>query len=118
MPERSHPFRISIRIKVGESKTLGPGKIALLEGIGRQGSIAAAAREMAMSYRRAWLLVDDLNHTFRGPLVDTAPGERQGSRLTALGLKVVADYRAIEVKTEAACRREIAGLKKALARHG
>lgn len=116
MTERLDPFRFSIRIKVGDTKTLGPGKIALLEGIARQGSIAAAAREMAMSYRRAWLLVDDLNHAFRKPLVETAPGERQGSRLTQLGRQVVADYRMIEAKAEAACRREIAGLKKALVR--
>lgn len=116
MPVRPDHFRFSIRIKVGETRTLGPGKIALLEGIARQGSIAAAARDMAMSYRRAWLLIDDLNRAFRKPLVETAPGERHGSRLTALGRQVVADYRAIEAKAEASCRREITGLKRALAR--
>ena len=45
-----------IRILLGSSIAIGPGKAALLEAIGETGSIAAAGRRMGMSYRRAWVL--------------------------------------------------------------
>ena len=59
--ERAFPY---VRILIGEM-VLGPGKVDLLEAIGRTGSISAAGRELGMSYRRAWLLVDALNHMFQ-----------------------------------------------------
>lgn len=51
MERRTRP---RLRILLGEAITLGPGKADLLEAIGRTGSISAAAREMGMSYLRAW----------------------------------------------------------------
>ena len=57
---------------------LGPGKIRLLELIGERGSISAAGRGMGMSYRRAWLLVDDLNRCFKEPVVLTQLGGSGG----------------------------------------
>ena len=62
---------LTIRIDFGEFGYLGPGKIALMERISKHGSISAAGREMGMSYRRAWLLVDEINQIFRAPLVET-----------------------------------------------
>ena len=56
---------LTIRIDFGAFGYLGPGKIALMERISKHGSISAAGREMAMSYRRAWLLVDEINRIFR-----------------------------------------------------
>ena len=69
---------------------LGPGKIDLLEGIARKGSISAAAREMDMSYRRAWLLVEAMNQMFARPLVVAAPGGARGggAQVTEFGLEV------------------------------
>src|SRR2546430_15122167 len=63
-----------IRILIGAVVAIGPGKAALLAGIARTGSISAAAREMKMSYRRAWLLVDAMNSAFRRPLGETLTG--------------------------------------------
>lgn len=79
---------------------LGPGKADLLEAIGGEGSISAAARRMGMSYRRAWSLVDTMNNSFQKPLVDTAAGGRGGggARLTPLGETVLRRYRAMEAK--------------------
>src|ERR1700677_2637379 len=57
--------RISLRLGFAGDHALGPGKIRLLELIGETGSISAAGRAMKMSYRRAWMLVDELNHMFR-----------------------------------------------------
>ena len=88
--ERAFPY---VRILIGEM-VLGPGKVDLLEAIGRTGSISAAGRELGMSYRRAWLLVDALNHMFPDTLVSAAPGGSHGggAKLTDYGRGVAAAY--------------------------
>jgi molybdate transport system regulatory protein len=89
---------LTIRVDLQGSGYLGPGKIALLELIARHGSIAAAGKAMAMSYRRAWLLVDEINRIFRVPLVAKQMGGAGGggAHLTAAGHLVIQRYRAIE----------------------
>jgi molybdate transport system regulatory protein len=88
----------SLRIELGPDRRLGPGKVRLLELIDTEGSISAAARQMGMSYRRAWLLVEESNRLFATPLVESAAGGPGGggASLTALGRKAVKFYRAIE----------------------
>ena len=66
--------RLTLRIDFDEGRALGPGKVRLLELVGETGSISAAGRAMGMSYRRAWMLVDALNRTFRQPVVETRGG--------------------------------------------
>lgn len=92
--------KLSIRIDLGPDRRLGPGKIALLERIGALGSISAAGRAMGMSYRRAWLLVADLNGMFNRPLVSAQMGGRHGGGavLTALGREIVERYRQLELE--------------------
>ncbi|MBE9636099.1 winged helix-turn-helix domain-containing protein [Salipiger pacificus] len=77
---------------------LGPGKADLLEHIRETGSIAAAGRAMAMSYKRAWSLVEEMNSAFRAPLVDSSRGGAKGggAHLTETGDEVLANYRALE----------------------
>jgi molybdate transport system regulatory protein len=89
--------RLSIRVDL-ETGRLGPGKIALLEGIEAEGSLAAAARVLGMSYKRAWQLLAELNAMFDEPVAVTAPGRNVGggTQLTAFGRRVVALYHAIE----------------------
>ena len=101
---------LTIRVDFGAFGYVGPGKIALMELISKHGSISAAGKEMGMSYRRAWLLVDEINRIFRGPLVEKQMGGPGGggARLTRLGIGVVARYRAIEA---AAGRAAVADLK-------
>ncbi|WP_244607040.1 winged helix-turn-helix domain-containing protein [Bosea sp. CS1GBMeth4] len=108
--------RFSFRLDFSPGGRLGPGKVQLLESICETGSISAAGRAMKMSYRRAWLLVDDLNRIFRVPLVEAQPGGAKGggAHLTALGREVVAHYRAIEAKALAAGAAEIAELRAAI----
>lgn len=88
---------ISLRIDLPQGR-IGPGKIALLEAIDREGSISAAGRALGMSYRRAWDLVDALNTMLGAPAVDAASGGYRGggATLTDAGRRLVADYRAIE----------------------
>ena len=88
----------SFRLELGPGLRLGPGKVKLLELIEARGSISAAARDMGMSYRRAWLLVEESNRLFATPLVESAAGGPGGggARLTELGRKAIAVYRDVE----------------------
>lgn len=107
---------LTIRVDLGGHGSLGPGKIALLELISKHGSITSAGRRMGMSYRRAWLLVDEINHMFREPLVETQMGGTGGggARLTKLGRDVVGRYRAIEGAAAVASAADLRALKLAL----
>lgn len=98
-----------VRIGFPGGRQLGPGKIALLEAIGRTGSIAAAGREMGMSYRRAWLLLDGAGKMFKRPLVSVAVGGQHGggTQLTDFGKALIAAYRRVEERTREAIREEL-----------
>jgi molybdate transport system regulatory protein len=110
--------RITLRIDFDGNRRLGPGKIALLEAIQQRGSIAAAGRDFGMSYRRAWLLVDEMNRMFLAPLVETHGGGRNGggAALTGLGRSIVALYREAERKTKFSAAGEIERIEAALDR--
>ena len=112
-PIARHAAALSVRLRFGVDARIGPGKIALLEAIARTGSIAAAGREMGMSYRRAWLLIDSLNRMFDEPVVHAISGGAHGggAGLSALGGELVAAYRAMERETEDAVARHFAALK-------
>jgi len=100
-----------IRVIMGNGR-LGPGKVALLEGIARHGSIAKAAAAMKMSYRRAWLLVKETETLVGAPVVETTVGgaEGGGARLTETGAALASAYRGIERKTAKAAAAELARL--------
>ncbi len=106
-----------LRIDLGGSRLLGPGKVRLLELIDRQGSITAAGRAMGMSYRRAWLLVAELNELFRQPVVDTRHGGRSGggAAVTPFGHEVIRRYRAIMAEAHAAAAEHLDALQAAAA---
>jgi molybdate transport system regulatory protein len=108
--------RLTLRVDFGSSRSIGPGKIRLLETIGRTGSISQAGRSLGMSYRRAWLLIDDMNRCFRHAVVSAKPGGSQGGGavLTEFGAEVVRDYRAIESAAERAAKARLRGLEAAL----
>lgn len=98
-----------IKVLFGASVAMGPGKARLLDCIERIGSISGAAREMGMSYRRAWILVDTMNHCFREPLVQTAAGGQGGggATVTPFGREVLAQYRAMERRATQAVADEM-----------
>ena len=106
--------RLSIRVDLASGARIGPGKVAVLEEIARSGSISAAGRALHISYRRTWELVEDLNATLGGPVVQTAAGGSGGggASLTELGQAVVTRYRAIEEDCAAAARKHLAALQR------
>ena len=95
---------LMLRLKLPEGAVFGPGKALLLEHIQAQGSISAAGRQMGMSYKRAWSLVEEMNTAFRAPLVESSRGGASGggAKVTALGAEVLALYRALEARVMAA----------------
>ena len=110
--------RLTVRIDFGADRALGPGKIRLLESIGKTGSISRAGRALGMSYRRAWLLIDDMNRTFRAPVVATQPGgvKGGGAALTPFGVALIENYRAIEAQAAAAAMPRLQALENSLRR--
>jgi molybdate transport system regulatory protein len=106
--------RLSIRIDLASGSRIGPGKIALLEAIRTTGSISAGARSLGMSYRRAWLLVEEVNQTLREPAVTAETGGRRGGGavLTPVGERVIALYRAIESNARTAANQEFRSIGK------
>lgn len=104
---------LSIRIDFDDEGRLGPGKVALLESIAREGSISAAGRSMNMSYKRAWELVADINRSFSEPLVAAQTGGKTGGGavLTARGEELVRHYRAIERKALSATASHLKALQ-------
>lgn len=110
------PTRLQLRIYFGGEAMLGPGKAELLQRIHDTGSISAAGRAMKMSYKRAWMLVEEMNAAFRDPLVDRTRGGAGGggARVTEAGLAVMALYRAVESAAAAAAAQDIATLRAML----
>jgi molybdate transport system regulatory protein len=108
--------RLTVRIDFGSDRALGPGKVRLLEAIHKTGSISQAGRSLGMSYRRAWLLVDDLNRCFRQPVVTTQPGGARGggAALTRFGRELIKKYRSIESQAAAAAEKQLRDLKISL----
>ena len=102
----------TFRIELGPGRRLGPGKVRLLQLIDQLGSISAAARDMGMSYRRAWLLVEESNQLFDVPLVESTTGGSGGggARLTETGRKAVAIYSDIAADVDALVTNKLAAV--------
>ena len=114
-PAKGKPIsRLSIRVDLASGARIGPGKVAVLEEIARSGSISAAGRALHISYRRTWELVEELNATLGGPVVQTAAGGSGGggASLTELGQAVITRYRAIEDDCAAAARKHLTALQR------
>ena len=107
---------VRLRIVFPEERKIGPGKVDLLETIARTGSISSAARELGMSYRRAWLLMDEFGRLFKRPILTTAAGGAHGggAELTDFGRAVIAAYRRIEDRTAEVVRSELVAFESDL----
>jgi molybdate transport system regulatory protein len=108
--------RLTVRVDFGSDRAIGPGKIRLLEAIRDTGSISQAGRQLGMSYRRAWLLVDDMNRCFRDAVVTAQPGGKEGggAALTEFGQDLVKGYRAIVAEATAATETRVSALEASL----
>jgi molybdate transport system regulatory protein len=108
-------IRLRLRIDLTPTSAVGPGKIELLEHIEKTGSISAAGRAMDMSYRRAWLLVDELNGLFKERVAKAGSGGRAGggTALTPFGRELVRRHRAMETDAHAALGKHLTAIAAA-----
>lgn len=105
---------LSLRIDLDPEGRIGPGKIELLEHIAAFGSISAGARQMNMSYKHAWGLVEEMNRLFGKAVVAAQKGGAHGggAGLTPVGLALVTRYRAIERAAGAAAAEHLIALQR------
>jgi molybdate transport system regulatory protein len=103
---------IRFRIDFDERCSVGVGKIRLLESIGRSGSLSHAAREIGMSYRRAWLLIDSMNGEFDTAVVSSTVGGSGGggAKLTRFGRELIETYRRLEARLAALTAEHMGGV--------
>ena len=110
-------LNVRFRVDFNPSCSLGPGKISLLQTIAHCGSLAEAARTLGMSYRRAWLLVANLNTMFDKKVTTSATGGRRGGGmiLTPFGKSVIATFRQLEKDLARKANPRLASLSKHVA---
>ena len=112
--------QLQIRIHLGGKARFGPGKAQLLQAIRDTGSIARAGQSMAMSYKRAWLLVEEMNRLFAAPLVVSTRGGTKGggAELTETGTLILHHYRSVEGTSRDSAAANLATINAALATPG
>jgi len=110
---------VRFRIDLAKDASLGPGKVRLLEAIRDSGSLSQAARDLGMSYRRAWLLVEDLKQTFREPVTAASTGGKHGGGMfvTEFGDALIKNYRELERDFAALAERRLHPIIAAMSQH-
>lgn len=89
-----------IWLEVNQVKVIGPGRVELLERIQATGSIRQAASQMAMSYKKAWQMIKEINAHFKEPVVISHRGGKGGgnAELTENGKQIIADFNLLQQK--------------------
>jgi len=111
MPKKKSPaIKMRIRVYAGD-RMLGPGKIQLVESIDRTGSLSSAAKEMGMSYMRAWNIAQELNRDPKRPMIEMSRGGQKGgsASLTSLAKRILKLYQEMDRAASRAARAN--GLK-------
>jgi molybdate transport system regulatory protein len=112
--------RLKIQIDFPGGVRLGPGKIALLEAIEAEGSLTRAAEKLHISYRRAWLFMQQINDAFDETAVATPEHGHGGgpARLTPFGREIIRHYRSMEEAAGRAGEQALAWLERHRGRLG
>ncbi len=94
MMQPSKELKVRCWIDVDGKKFFGPGRAQLLVLIEKNGSISKAAKEMGMSYRKAWAMVEDMNQRGQQPYVELHKGGTKGggAELTETGKKALSTF--------------------------
>lgn len=101
-------IRIRCWIDIDGNKFFGPGPAELLEHIQAEGSIAKAAKEMGMSYKKAWDIIENLNLQANKPLVIPRKGGKRGggAEVTDTGKQIVSRYHSLTQKLNAIIEKD------------
>lgn len=111
-PGRTRPdSHLSIRLRIhwADQFAMGPGKADLLEAVAETHSITAAGRALGYSYSKTRRLLEEMNASFRTPLVATTRGGREGggAHVTELGYQVLSLFRYMETKATASVQESV-----------
>ena len=103
---------VRFRVDFNRDEAIGPGKIALLEHIALHGSLSQAARDLKMSYRRAWELLASTNGAFLEKVVLTSKGGRGGggAQLTQFGRELISSYREFDREVQRRAARHFSSI--------
>jgi molybdate transport system regulatory protein len=110
---------VRFRIDFTEHSSVGPGKIGLLEAIRDAGSLSQGARDIGMSYRRAWLLIESLRRSFREPVTMASTGGKDGGGMlvTEFGDALIKNYRDLERDFSTLAERRLHPIIATVIRH-
>jgi molybdate transport system regulatory protein len=107
---------LKIRLRHGDLFAMGPGKADLLEAIQQTASIAAAGRQLGLSYWKTRHLLDEMNRCFRLPVVSASKGGEKGggAQVTETGRIALAQFRVMEAAAAAAIAEPVAAFQALL----
>jgi molybdate transport system regulatory protein len=110
---------VRFRLDFAEHSSVGPGKISLLEAIRDAGSLSQGARNIGMSYRRAWLLIESLRQSFREPVTVASTGGKAGGGMlvTEFGDALIRNYRELERDFATLAERRLHPIVATVIRH-
>ena len=82
-------------LEIDGKPVLGPGKFKLLDAINRTGSISAAARELGLNFKKAWVMIHELEDSLGKSIIESHRGgsEKGMSKLTPLGIELLKYYK-------------------------
>lgn len=88
-----NPLKISIKLIIASDDpaifgNFGPGIVSLLKGIQRSGSLNQSAKDMNMSYSKAWRIIREAEEMLGFKLIDRLSGSK-GSLLTEEGIRIL-----------------------------
>ncbi len=91
-------IRSKLWIEIGGKPVFGRGRRFLLEAIDKHGSINQAAKEINISYRKAWGYIKAMEERLGFKLIDRQTGGRNGGGavLTEEAKKFLKKYEALE----------------------
>jgi molybdate transport system regulatory protein len=96
-------LKATLRIVGEDLPFFGPGRLQLLEHIEATGSINQAAKNMGMSYKKAWKMISSMNEQAVKPLIITQTGGSSGGGaiITDEGHEIMQYYQALHKRFEA-----------------
>src|ERR1700722_7101304 len=113
--KNNHTIKVngSLWLESADGHFFGPGPVELLERIAETGSINMAAKEMNMSYKKAWALVNTLNAQTSSPVVIPQIGGKKGggSTITAEGMELIKYHKLLRQRFADFLEKETQGLK-------
>ncbi len=107
-------IHIKLWFEEKEAVLFGDGRLQLLEAIESAGSLAAAARELSMSYRAAWGRMHASEDRLGFALVERGDEGRRAMKLTPAARELMAIYSKLDKLAQSQMKKHEKELKQIL----